>query len=338
MAVRTDRARGFRHACGLVFILAFYFALAGCGLTQPLKVREVVEGEPVQWASNVRFYPQTEYQCGPAALASILGAAGADTDPQQLAPQVYLPDLHGSLQVELLAASRRAGRIPYVIENEPGLLLSQIEAGRPVLILQNLRTRLFPVWHYAVLVGFDASSNRVFLHSGEEENKSMRAPWFLRTWDWAGRWAMVVLNPGEIPARADPLRYAHAVAQFETIAGPIAAKPAWQAGLERWPANPTAYLALGNMSYDQGDLAAASHHYQLGLQATPQDPALSNNLASVLGEMGCARVAEQLLLTAVQKLPSDSDWQAVLATTLSELAEQDGADRPGCRSQEQVQR
>ena len=43
------------------------------------------------------------------ALATVLGAAGIGRTPEQLAPQVYLPQRQGSLQVELLGASRRAG-------------------------------------------------------------------------------------------------------------------------------------------------------------------------------------------------------------------------------------
>ena len=69
-------------------------------------------GHPHVQLSSVPFYPQEAYQCGPAALAGVLGAAGVAATPSSLAPQVYLPGRQGSLQLELMAASRRAGRIP----------------------------------------------------------------------------------------------------------------------------------------------------------------------------------------------------------------------------------
>ena len=43
-------------------------------------------------------------------MAGVLGASGVDIDPVTLTPQVFLPGRQGSLQIELLAATRRAGR------------------------------------------------------------------------------------------------------------------------------------------------------------------------------------------------------------------------------------
>jgi hypothetical protein len=222
----------------------------------------------------------------------VLVESGVDTNPEQLSPQVYLPERHGSLQIELLAATRRAGRIPYVLPAaDPRSLIAQIESGRPVLILQNLRTRSFPAWHYAVLVGFVPDTNRVHLHSGTQRDMSMGASGFLRTWDWGGRWAMVVLKPGELPAMAEPGRYAEAAAAFDTVADFPAAELAWQAAADHWPNDPRPRLALGNLDYRYGDIFGAIDHFQAGLAIDSQDPALVNNLASVLGDwvVACAK-------------------------------------------------
>src|SRR3954465_11999642 len=59
------------------------------------------------------FFPQEDYQCGPAALATLLQSAGIDRTPAQLVEQIYLPQRQGSLQLELLGATRRAGAVPY---------------------------------------------------------------------------------------------------------------------------------------------------------------------------------------------------------------------------------
>ena len=163
---------------------------------------------------GVPFYPQLEYECGPAALAGVLGASGVSATPATLSPQVYLPGRQGSLQVELMAATRRAGRIPYIVDGTPQALVAELAAGRPVLVLQNLQTRDFPVWHYAVLVGLDAAANRVYLNSGAEQSLPVAAPEFLRTWDWAGRWALVVLRPGELPAGAQAARLHRCCPEF----------------------------------------------------------------------------------------------------------------------------
>lgn len=61
------------------------------------------------------FYPQSRYQCGPAALATVLNHAGVDVGPVDLVGQVYAPSRRGTFQVEMLAATRRHGRLAYVI-------------------------------------------------------------------------------------------------------------------------------------------------------------------------------------------------------------------------------
>lgn len=320
-----DRRHCWRPAALIALVL---LAGPGCSVYPRLRLAELTPEASL--LDHVPFHPQAAYQCGPAALAGVLGASGLALAPEALAPQVYLPGRRGSLQIELLAATRRAGRIPYLIHPEPADLLAQLEAGRPVLVMQNLRTPEFPVWHYAVVVGHDPASNRLFLNTGAVKRDPQRASVFLRRWNWADRWAMVVLLPGELPANPDPLRYAQAVAAFEAVAGPGPSALAWQAARTRWPEDSRSALALGNLAYAAGDLQLAVARYREGLAVAPGDAVLSNNLASVLGELGCARRAEALALpVAAQQMP-DSPWSGSLAQTLAELAARPGADPERC--------
>jgi hypothetical protein len=266
---------------------------------------------------RVPFHAQTEYQCGPAALAGVLGASGVRKTPQALVPEVYLPARRGSLQVELLAATRRAGRIAYPVEGSIDALVAELAAGRPVLVLQNLLVRTVPRWHYAVVVGADPDANRLILNSGTRKELPVRASTFMRTWDWAGRWGMVALRPGELPARADPLEYLAAVADFEAVAGAAKARPAYLAAEKRWSRNPQVQLALGNQAHGAGQRVKAVQYYRSGLDYAPADPVLANNLASVLGELGCPDEARAVL----DALPAQDQgrWRDQLAQTRREL-------------------
>ncbi|MGH8084051.1 MAG: PA2778 family cysteine peptidase [Lysobacter sp.] len=275
--------------------------------------------EPVRLA-DVPFYPQDQYQCGPAALATVLVDSGVQTSPEALVPQVYLPGREGSLQLELVAATRRAGRIPYVIEPTTDALLAELQAGRPVLVLQNLLVRSAPRWHYAVLVGTDPARNEVILNSGTERGLQVAAPKFLRTWDWAGRWGLLALRPGELPARAEAPKYLAAVADFEAVAGAEAAAPAYRAAITRWPDDPRTHLALGNHAYGIGEHVDAASHYRDGLALAPEDPVLGNNYASVLGELGCSAEARAALEIAQAGAVEDCRWHEQLARTAAELA------------------
>lgn len=324
---RTWRAAGPGRLRVLMLALAL---LAGCSLNPPLELDTIAPAATPVRLSSVPFFAQTGFQCGPAALAGVLGAAGVATDPATLAPQVYLPARQGSLQLELVAATRRAGRLPYVLAGEPRALLAELQAGRPVLVLQNLGTPQVPVWHYAVLTGFDAAPNRLYLNSGSERDLPVRAPQFLRTWEWAGRWAMVALKPGELPAGADPARYLETATAFERVADRDAATRAWQAAADAWPEQPLPPLALGNLAYRDKAPARAAAHYRDGLARNPDDPALANNLASVLGALGCPRRAEALLQPVARRLADDSPWKATIEATLQELGALTGMDELSC--------
>ncbi len=324
-------ARGIRCCRAASLALAALLLLQGCALTAGVR-GPAPEAVPDARVGGVPFHPQTAYQCGPAALATVLGASGVPIAPETLAPQMYLPGRQGSLQVELLAAARRAGRIPYVVDATQYALWGELRDGRPVLVLQNLWVRSLPKWHYAVLVGSDPGHGRVILNSGEREGMRMRAQAFLRTWDWGGRWAMVSLVPGQLPATADPARYLLAVADFERVAGLAAAAPAYLAAARAWPADPRPHLALGNHAYAARDLAQAARHYRDGLQVAPSDPVLGNNLASVLGELGCTAEARLALAQAREQLADDSPWGAALDATERELAAAPRTRDAACRA------
>ncbi|WP_052101128.1 PA2778 family cysteine peptidase [Novilysobacter arseniciresistens] len=317
-----------RAAAGLALAAAVLLS-AGCSINPDWKLARGDTPAPAVLL-DVPFHPQTEYQCGPAALATVLGASGVTISPEALVPQVYLPGREGSLQLELVAATRRAGRIPYQIERDPDALLAEVRAGHPVLVLQNLLVRTVPKWHYAVVVGMAPAHNRVILNSGTERGLEVPAPKFLRTWDWADRWGLLALEPGELPARADAGRYLAAVADFEAVAGAEAATPAYAAALERWPHDPRVHLALGNQAYAAQQTRQAAGHYRRGLQLAPDDAVLGNNYASVLGELGCRAEAAAAIARALAGSGTDGRWREQLETTRAELAAQSGKRSKSC--------
>lgn len=233
----------------------------------------------------VPFFPQEDYQCGPAALATILQHAGVERTPQQLIEQVYLSARQGSLQIELLGAARRAGTVPYVLRGDPQDLLREVRAGHPVLVLQNLRWRALPQWHYAVVVGYDLEASTITLRSGTERRLVMSLDDFDRSWALADRWAIVALPPDQLPASALEADYVSAATSLERVMPAQGAK-AYETALARWPANLLARLALGNAAYRQADLAGAQAHYAQATADHPQSGDAWNNLAQVLLERG----------------------------------------------------
>ena len=64
----------------------------------------------------------------------------------------------------------------------------------------------------------------------------------------AGNWAIVTLTPGQLPATAMTATYLGAANDLEQTGQQQAAHAAYQAAVEAWPAEVTAWLALGNLS------------------------------------------------------------------------------------------
>ena len=239
--------------------------------------------------ADVPFHPQALHQCGPAALATVLGASGLPADPIALAARVYVPGRRGSFQAELIAATRSAGRIPYLVDGSLAALAAEIAADRPVLVLQNLAFPGLPRWHYAVVIGIDAHA--VTLRSGSRRTLRMSHRAFLRTWQFAGRWGFVALRPGEWPARPEPRRWLATLSDMEQLGHAEAAAAGYEAAVQRWPLQPLPWFALGNARYRAGDRGGARDAWE---RATSLDPAFAagwNNLAQVLGELGCSGFA-----------------------------------------------
>ena len=295
-----DNSKRAAHALAL---FAFWL-LAGCSTIPPSVSSYGPAVSPLELV-NTPFYSQQKFQCGPAALMTVLTASGVATTLDAMTEQVYLPARQGSLQSEILAASRAAERLPYVLAPELSSITAELAAGRPLLVLQNLGVSWAPRWHYAVVVGADADSNQIILRSGTDERRVMRTPVFLRTWRRSGFWAIAVLKPGELPADPDRVRYAEAVAGLEQTGHPLAARDAWQAGLTQWPNDSMHRFGLANAEHALGNYAAAERLFLAMLVVDESSLIARNNLAMTLAAQGRNREALEQINTAL-KLAADS--------------------------------
>ena len=268
---------------------------------------------------DVPFFPQAEYQCGPAALATVLQSAGVSTTPDELVPMVYLPGRKGSLQTELVAATRRFDRIAYPLPGNAGALLQQLQAGRPVLVLQNLGLKHWPQWHFAVLVGFDRASGEMVLRSGTERSARMSSARFMRTWERGGSWAITVLQPRELPAQPDPERYLTAAAGLEAVGRLDGAQAAYETARATWPESAWPLLGLANIAYLHDRFDAAEALYRQVIERDPSNLSARYNLADTLEQRGCAGAARQEIQTALT-LAADTAMRGKLQARLAELA------------------
>lgn len=257
--------------------------------------------------TQVPFFPQEDYECGPAALAMVAHAAGVNVAPGVLVDQVYLPGRKGSLQPEMLAATRRQGLLAYPLKPKIEDLLREVAAGHPVLVFQNLAFQVYPVWHYAVVMGYDRERHVLLLHSGRTARMEISLFAFERTWARGHHWAMLALKPGQLPATAEPQTYTAAAAALERV-NARAAQIAFAAALQRWPDDRAALLGVGNTAYALGQRQAAIKAYRQAVRQHPDFADGWNNLAQVLLAQGQRHEAGQAIAHAValggERLPA----------------------------------
>ncbi len=283
----------------LLAAAAALLLLAGCATQTRALLAAPRSGPHQQELNSTPFYAQERYQCGPAALAMLLGAAGIDTSPEALVHEVYLPGREGSLQIELQAAGRHHGALTAPIESRLDALLAELDAGHPVLVLQNLSLPIAPMWHYAVVIGYDIDSGEVILRSGTTRRMTMPLSTFEHTWSRSGFWGIVALAPGQLPATTKLTALQAALIAYEKEAPPHSAQLTYRAAQQRWPDTLALQLGLGNSAYAGGDRAAAAEAFRSAAAAHPDNGAAFNNLAVVLGELGQLDEARAAAQTAI---------------------------------------
>ena len=307
--------------------------LNGCVLLDPPHYTALKEHRPPDLPVRVElkevpFFAQEEYQCGPAAIAMAMNAAGASVTPEQMIEQVYLPARKGSLQIEMLVAPRRHGFVTYELAPQMTDLLREVAAGTPVIVLENYRYRWWPLWHYAVVVGYDLDEGEIIRRSRTRERQAMPLPVFEYVWVDENYWAMVVVPPDRVPATATEPRYAQAVAALEKSGHIKSAHIAYNAMLKRWPSSLGGLMGRGNTAYALKDFDTAESAFRQATRDHPDAPAAFNNLAHVLAERGELKEA---LSAAERAVSLGGPLLSTTQSTLDEIRQQAAAGTPESR-------
>ena len=180
---------GVYHRDLVLAVLALMaLALGACTTPQTTALIDAPGSLPLQAeVSDVPFFPQEDFYCGPAALATVLSWSGLSAEPEALGARVYTPARHGTLQNDILAGARREGRLAVAVTSLRDLM-TEIAAGHPVLVFENLSFAWYPRWHYAVAVAYDLDRREITLRSGREAERVTALATFERTWGRGGDW------------------------------------------------------------------------------------------------------------------------------------------------------
>ncbi len=266
--------------------LALLTACASSPQYAQLELQQPAGLERVARIDDLPFFPQDRYQCGPAALATLLVHRGIVTTADALVDKVYVPARQGSLQIEMKAAARSYALLPYELEPALQDLLREVAAGNPVLVMQNLGLDFAPQWHYAVVKGYDLNRGDLILNSGEIEDYSVSIATFERTWQRAKHWAVVVTAAHELPATASSARYFATVADMEESNAQLPTlRTAYESGLSRWPEDRNLLMGLANLQLADANFSSAATLFNRVVSLYPDYGPAHNNLAVALIEL-----------------------------------------------------
>jgi len=267
----------------LKFILSLCLAwgVLGCA-THSVQTKKFFEDPPLHMVEKVEivgvpFIRQEANSCGPATLAMAMQWAGKDILPQELLSQVFSQSEKGSLQSDMISASRRQGMMAVAIEGLPALL-KEIEAGHPVIVFENLGVSWMPQWHYAIVFGYNLQEKKILMHSGPDAFKEEDMADFELSWRLGQYWGLVILPPDELSATADELTHASAAAALESLGRTEEAQTSYRAILNRWPNSLPAYVGLGNIFYQQKLYRESVSYLQKAVRVSPESAAALHNL------------------------------------------------------------
>lgn len=237
---------------------------------------------------------------------------GKNLTPTELAKDVFTPGRKGSFQSEMKAAVRKRGMPAYVLTPEMVYLLAEVSVGNPVIILQNKAIKYYPVWHYALVIGYDLNKRQIYLHTGANKNYVVSMSVFEFTWKRSNRWAMVVLPAGKIPNDRNQINILQAAVDLEEVGQVPAANQTYQAITKRWPDSFVALMGAANTHLQLKQPKQATSFYLRANKVKPTEADVYNNMAYSLLGQECAQSALESIHCAISLEPNNTEYQSSL--------------------------
>lgn len=299
------------YTCVGIFLCFLILAASACTapLTRQLEFERPQDLPAQAKIDNVPFFPQEAYHCGPSTLAMAINYYGNKTTPSELAKDVFTPNRKGSFQIEMKAAVRKRGMLAYVLTPELVYLLAEVSVGHPVVVLQNNSIKWYPLWHYAVLIGYDLNAQTVTLHTGANSSYTLSMHTFEHTWKRAENWALVVLPTNQLPNDRNLKNTLQAAVDLEEVGQIEAANHTYQTISKRWPESLVAVMGAANTYLQLQQPEQATPQYLRAIELKPEKADIYNNLAYSLVGQKCNESALTSINCAIKLDPYNAEFK-----------------------------
>ncbi len=184
---------GRRLRPALCFLAALALAVSGC--VPKLSIEWSPMPEEVHLVEGVPGYEQDRYQCGPSALASVIGywrgrgLSSAQPDADTIGRDIYSKSAKGVLGIDLLFYAQDLGLDAIQTKGGIGELRKLIDDETPAIILVDYGAGPYQINHFMVAYGY--SKEGFVVHSGTGA-RHITEKELQRIWERAGYWTLAV--------------------------------------------------------------------------------------------------------------------------------------------------
>ncbi|MBI5328924.1 MAG: C39 family peptidase [Deltaproteobacteria bacterium] len=136
--------------------------------------------------ANVPFIKQKPDYCGPASLAMIFNFYGLNVSQDEIAHEIFSPEIKGTLSLEMVSYAYKKGFEADIYNGSMADLRAKLEAGFPLIVSHKAEKNDKRV-HYLVVFGFDDDKGVFYVHSDTKNVGAQAINYrkFLKHWDMA---------------------------------------------------------------------------------------------------------------------------------------------------------
>lgn len=255
---------------------------------------------------KVPFYPQKTYLCGPSSLKMVAeywkrqGKIVRDVPFATIEQATFVPQKKGSFQPQMVAAARQLGLVA-IESTKRADLFELLDGGVPVVVLLNQGSESVPVWHYAVVIGFDLDRQLMILRSGDTKRQAMKMATFYEFFKKGGYWKLIAVPTTMVPPGITEATYLKAAYDLEQTLDDEIVQIAYETAIKQWPDSLLVKLAAANYFFDKYHYEIAYDLYDGVLKKAPHDPIALNNMAETLYYLGEFDEALSFIDKAIKK-------------------------------------
>lgn len=283
-------------------LLAAWLVLnGGCASFTAYRIAEPLpysKSGSAHYLEKVLPVAQGAYQCGPAALESVVHYWGGEAKADSISQALYKSGSRGVLNFTLAGYARDMGFWTQMPETDAAGLRQWLVKGVPPVVLLSTGILWVSNYHFVVLKGFDEKDRVFYANIGKPDTYAIPYLEFDAKWKDAGRWCLVVCPPERVDWELDDVQAADLGFLLERLGRLDLAVQRYSAALNKNPKNPTVRFNLANIYRKTGRSEEAKKIYAELIKERPDWSGASNNLAWICLEEGRYRDAITVIETA----------------------------------------